>query len=78
MINLKERSSQQKHAMRIICTKREFEYIKQLFQSNVILNAYKFNIVNVATFMYKVNPKTAVNIFLSRFQNPSHSYPTRF
>ena len=28
--------------------------------------------------MYKVNPKTALNIFLSRFQKPSHSYPTRF
>ena len=28
--------------------------------------------------MYKVNPKTAPNIFLSRFQKPSHSYPTRF
>ena len=28
--------------------------------------------------MYKVNQKTAPNIFLSRFQKPSHSYPTRF
>ena len=28
--------------------------------------------------MYKVNPKTSPNIFLSRFQKPSHSYPTRF
>ena len=28
--------------------------------------------------MYKVNPKTSPNIFLSRFKKPSHSYPTRF
>ena len=28
--------------------------------------------------MYKVNQKTAPNIFLSRSQKPSHSYPTRF
>ena len=26
--------------------------------------------------MYKVNQKTAPNIFLSRSQRPSHSYPT--
>ena len=78
MTNLKELSSQQKHAMRIICNKWKFEHTKQLFQSNKILNVYKLNIVNVAKFMYKVNPKTAPNIFLSRFQKPSHSYPTRF
>ena len=28
--------------------------------------------------MYKVNPKTSPNILFSRFQKPSHSYPTRF
>ena len=78
MINVKELSSQQKHAMRIICNKWKFEYTKQLFQLNEIPNVYKLNVVNVATFMYKVNPKTAPNIFLSRFQKPSHSYPTRF
>ena len=51
---------------------------KQSFQSNKILNVQKLNIVNVTTFIYKVNPKTALSIFLSRFQKPSHSYPTRF
>ena len=28
--------------------------------------------------MYKINQKTVSNVFLSRFQNPSHLYPTRF
>ena len=28
--------------------------------------------------MYKVNTKTALNIFLLKFQKPSHSYPARF
>ena len=78
MTNLKELSSQQKHATRIIRNKWKFEYAKQLFQSNKNLNVYKLNVVNVATFTYKVNSKTAPNIFLSRFQKPSHSYPTRF
>ena len=64
--------------MSIICNKGNFSHTKQLFQSNKILNVYKLNILNVATFMYNVNQKTAPNIFLSRFQKPSHSYPTRF
>ena len=78
MTNLKKLSSQQKHGMRIICKKGKFEHIKQLFQSNKILNVYKLNILNVATFMYKVNQNTAPNIFLSRFQKLPHLYPTRF
>ena len=51
---------------------------KQLFQSNKILNVYKLNILNVATFMCKVHLKAAPNVFLSRFQKPYHFYPTRF
>ena len=78
MTNLKELSSQQKHAMGIICNKLKFEHTKQSFQSNKILKVYKLNNKNITTFMYKVNPKTAPNIFLSRFQKLSHSYPTRF
>ena len=64
--------------MRIICNKGKLKHTKQLFQLNKILNVYKLNIVNVATFMLKVTTKTAPNIFLSRFQKPSHSYPARF
>ena len=79
MTNVKKLFSQQNYAMRIICNKEKFKHTKQLFQSNKILNVYKLNIViNVATFMYKVNTKTAPNIFLSRFQKPSNSYPARF
>ena len=55
-----------------------FEKTKQLFQSNKILNVYELNLVNVATFLYKVNLKTAPNFFLLRSQKPSHSYPTRY
>ena len=69
MTNLKRLSSQQKHAIRIICNKGKFEHIKQLFQLNKILNVYKLNILNVATFMYKVNQKTATNTFHSSFKN---------
>ena len=62
----------------MICNKGKFEHTKKLFQSNKILNVFKLNILNVATSMYKVNQKTTPNVFLSRFQKPSHFYPTRF
>ena len=78
MTKLKKLSSQQKHAKCIICKKWNFEHTKQLFQSNKVLNVYKVNMVNVVTFMYKVNPKAASNVFLSRFHRPLHSYLTRF
>ena len=65
----KRLSSQQKRAMRIICNKSKFEHTKQLFQSNKILNVYKLNILNVATFMYKVNQKTAQKSFFQGFKN---------
>ena len=64
--------------MRIICNKGKFKHTKQLFQSNKIPNVCKLYILNVATFMYKVNRKTAPNNFFSRFQKPSHSYLTGF
>ena len=64
--------------MRIICNKGKFQHTKHLFQSNKILNVYKLNILNVVPFMYKVNQKTAPNVFLSRFQKPFRFHPTRF
>ena len=64
---------QQKHAMRIICNKGKFEHTNSYFIQTK-LSMY----INVATFTCKVNQKSAPNIFLSRFQKPSHSYPIRF
>ena len=43
----------------------KFEHTKQLFQLKKRLNVYKLNILNVATFVYKINQKTAPNVFLS-------------
>ena len=63
--------------MRIISNKGKFENTKQLLQSNKILNVYKLNILNIATYMY-VNQKTTRKDFLSRFQKSSRFYPTRF
>ena len=57
--------------MRIICDNGKFEHTKQLLQSNKILNVYKLNILNVATFMYKVNQKTTLIFFFLGFRNHS-------
>ena len=65
MTNL-TKSSQKRPAMYIICNKGKLEHTKQLFLSSKILNVYKLNILNIATFIYKVNQKTAPNIFLSK------------
>ena len=43
----------------------KFEHTEQLFQSSKINNLYK---LDVATFVYKINEKFALNIFLSGFQ----------
>ena len=56
----------------------KFEHTKRLFQSNNILNIYKLNILNVTTFLCKVNQKTAPYVFRLRFRKTYHCYPTRF
>ena len=43
----------------------KFEHTEQLFQSSKINNLYK---LDVATFVYKINEKFPLNIFLSGFQ----------
>ena len=68
LTNLKRLLSQQKHAMRIICNKGKFEYTKQLFQSNKILNVYNLNILNVATFIRLIK-KLLQMIFFQDFKN---------
>ena len=59
-------------------TKESLNIQNSYFSRTKILKIYKLNILNVATFMYKVNQTTAPNVFLSRFQKQSHFYPTRF
>ena len=59
-------------------TKESLNIQNSYFTRIKILKVYKLNILNVATFMYKVNKKTAPNVFLSRFQKQSHFYAARF
>ena len=76
--NLKKINSQQKHVLRIIFNKSQFEHTSELFKSSKILNVYKLNIFNTAVFIHKIQGKSTISIFLPKFRKPSHSYPTRF
>ena len=76
--NLKKVNSQQKHSVRIIYNKMKYESVRELLISLKILNVYQINILNNASFMHRINTKTAPTVFLSKFTKPSHIYPTRF
>ena len=76
--NLKKINSQQKHALCIIFNKSKFEHTNELLKSSKILNVYKLNIFNTAVFMHKIQGKSALSIFLSKFRKSSHSCPTQF
>ena len=75
---LRKINSQQKHALRLIHNKKRFYHSKELFESYEILNAYKLNLLNTAVFMHKIKNRTASSSFLESFEQPAHSYPTRF
>ena len=76
--NLRKINSQQKHALRLIHNKNRFYQSKELFESFEILNVYKLNLLNTAVFMHKIKNRTASSSFLEKFEQPAHSYPTRF
>ena len=71
-------NSQQKHSVRIIYNKMKYESVRELLTSLKILNVYQINILNNASFMRKINTKSELTVFLSKFTKPSHIYPTRF
>ena len=51
-----------------------------LYKCNIFLNlnVYKLNLLNTAVFMHKIKNRTAPSSFLEKFEQPTHSYPTRF
>ena len=75
---LRKINSQQKHALRLIHNKNRFYHSKEHFESCEILNVYKLNLFNTAVFMHKIKNRTATSSFLEKFEQSSHSHPTRF
>ena len=52
----------------------KYESVRELLISLKILNVYQINILNNASFMHRINTKTAPK----NCTKPSHIYPTRF
>ena len=75
---LRKINSQQKHALRLIHNKNRFYHSKELFESCEILHVYKLNLLNTAVFIHKIKSRTAPSSFLEKFEQPVHSYSTRF
>ena len=67
--NLKKVNNQQKHSVRIIYNKMKYESVRELLISPKLLNVYQINILNNASFMHRINTKTAPTVFLSKLLN---------
>ena len=72
--NLKKINSQRKHAIRITFNKNKFAYTREIFKEQKIFNTYQLNILSNIIFMHRVENKTALSIFLTKFCKPSHAY----
>ena len=75
---LRKINSQQKHALRLIHNKNRFCHSKEFFESCEILSVYKLKLLNTAIFMHKIKSINAPSSFLEKYEQPAHSYPTRF
>ena len=73
-----KRSSQQKHALRIVYNKDRYYHTKELFSSCNVLNVYKLNLLNTSIYMHKIKNGTGPAAFHTTFKMTSHSYQTRF
>ena len=75
---LQKINSQQKHASRLVHHKNRFYHSKELFTSCEILNIYQLNLPKTAVFMHKIKNRTAPSLFLEKFDEQAHAYPTCF
>ena len=68
----------QKHAARITFHANRFDYSRPLLKEMKALNVYQINLIQTLKFMditkYGINPR----IFLPKFREVYHQYPTRF
>ena len=76
--NLQKINSHQKQALRLMHKKNRFYHSKELFETCEIFNVYQLNLLNTAVFMHKIKNRAAPSSFLEKFEQSSHSHPTRF
>ena len=78
MSNLKKIYFQQRFALPFIYGKGKYGHTREFFRSNNILNVYQLNILNNVMFSHKIIISTTPNVYLSKFQKPSHFNPILF
>ena len=61
-----------------IVAEKHFSHSKELFESCEILNVHKLNVLSTGICIHKIKNKIALSSFLEKFEQLSHSYPTRF
>ena len=75
---LKILNNEQKYAARIICNEDRLTHTKPLIEQLSILNIYQLKIVQRTTFMLKIKLNLTHNVFLNKFKQIKHKYPTTY
>ena len=69
------KTSQQKHAIRIVFHEKKFTHTRKHFKENNTLNFYQLNVFN-NLFLHRFKNVNAPNVFLYKSLRPLHHYPT--
>ena len=70
--NMKIVCCQQRLPLCVIYNKGKYKHRRELFRSR---NVYQLNVLKNVMFLHKTKMSAALNVFLSKFRKPSHSYP---
>ena len=68
----------QKHAPQIIFHANRLDHRKPLLKEMKALNVYQINVIQRLKFMHKTKYGTNLRIFLPKFREVDHQYPTRY
>ena len=68
----------QKHAARIIFHANRLDHSKPLSKEMKALNFYQINLIQTLKFMHKTKYRKNPRVFLAKFREVDHQYPTRF
>ena len=68
----------QKHAARITFHANRFDHSRPLLKEMKTLNVYQINLIQALKFMHKTKYGINQRIFLPKFREVDHQYPTRF
>ena len=68
----------QKHAARITFRENRFDHLRPLLKEMKALNVFQINLIQTLKFMHRTKYGINPRIFLPKFCEVDHQYPTRF